>query len=119
MARVSVLVHSGGNTSVLEGHGGGKPVEHNPIAISALDKLGHHLSCVGQLVHIDGNGSFHRIKMLPCIVEVVPGRSISHTADECGPFAFEVKLAAVKRMLGGFENSGAFIPFWRSKLIVC
>src|SRR5712692_7246071 len=78
-----------------------KTVKHDSIADGTLDKFGHYLAAIRAFVHINLDRPFHSIKLLPCIVEVVPGRSILHTADECGPFAFEVKLAGVKRMFGG------------------
>jgi hypothetical protein len=45
-----------------------------------------------------------------------PRGRISHTADESGLFAFEVKLAAIKLMFESFKNSRAFGAFRGSEL---
>src|SRR5262249_35589683 len=93
------------NPSILEWSLRSKPIEHDPIAISAFEKLDCNPTRIGEFVHVNLYGAFHLIQALPRVIEVIPGRGVSHAADQCGAFTFEVKLAAIIRMFRGLEDS--------------
>ena len=63
---------------------------------------------IGDLVHGDVDGPFDWHETLARVVEMIPGWSISHAADQCGSIAFQAKLAAVKWMFCGVEYPCSF-----------
>ena len=76
--------------------------------VGSLDEMNLKQPGIGDLVHGDVDGPFDWHETLARVVEMIPGWSISHAADQCGSIAFQAKLAAVKRMFCGVEYPCSF-----------
>ena len=86
------------------------------IKVDGMDIIsacGNHMNPPLSYIDPSNVGS---IQVFAGIVQMIPGRRITHASNERRPITLEAKFSAVKGVLSGFENSGAFISLRGSKL---